>query len=45
MSQVNYTTKREKGKHLIYIERGKIGILLRMNMKKRLLGYCKRDWN
>ena len=37
MVQANYTTKREKGKHLTYIERGKIEILLRMNIKKGLL--------
>ena len=42
MVRVNYTTKREKGKHLTYIERGKIEILLRINKKK---GYCKRDQN
>ena len=42
MVQVNYTTKREKGKYLTYIERGKIEILSRINIKK---GYCKRDWN
>ncbi len=37
MVQVNYTTKREKGKYLTYIERGKIEILLRMNIKKRVI--------
>ena len=37
MGQVNYTTKREKGKYLTHIERGKIEILLRMNIKKGLL--------
>ena len=37
MVQVNYTTKREKDKHLTYTERGKIEILLRMNIKKRVI--------
>ena len=37
MIQANYTTKRAKGKYLTYIEREKIEILLRMNIKKRLL--------
>ena len=37
MVRVNYTTKGEKGKHLTYIERGKIEILLRMNIKKRVI--------
>ena len=30
MVQANYTIKREKDKHLTYIERGKIEILLRI---------------
>ena len=37
MIQANYITKRAKGKYLTYIEREKIEILLRMNIKKRLL--------
>ena len=43
MVQVNYTTKREKGKCLTYIERGKNWDFIENEHKKK--GYCKRDWN